>query len=394
MSASPFVPRSEFAQAGLAGRLRPHVERVGQAAATGGVPPRILAERWRRHVPAEQGTKTREVHPASVAPAPLPLNVARRASLPDEAGWWGFSMRDVPERPAGPTRLLELRQARVITAERPDDSRDFAPAILDAAGQSRDLREIRFRSFHAQGVRQKPELVLDRAVWVAERVFDNYSHWFSAHLPKLALLRDMGEIDDLVLPVPRPAWIDESLERIGIDPRRITGLPRNSSLVAERLIVPETDRFRPELLQAGRDAIGEVPADPPCGRVFISRRSARGRRLVDEDRLLSLLKRHGFEIVEMERLDLGAQIALMTRAKVVLAPHGAGLTNMLFCQPGTRIIEIADPAYPNPNFYAMAAALDHDYVWLAGRGIGEGHPLDRDLAIDEDSVRDALEAIS
>ena len=38
-----------------------------------------------------------------------------------------------------------------------------------------------------------------RATWITERVYDNHSHWLTAHLPKLLMLRARGELGDVVL---------------------------------------------------------------------------------------------------------------------------------------------------------------------------------------------------
>lgn len=35
----------------------------------------------------------------------------------------------------------------------------------------------------------------------------------------------------------------------------------------------------------------------------------------------------------------------MANAECVIAAHGAGLTNLLFCQPGTRVLEIFTPKW-------------------------------------------------
>ena len=389
-----YVPRAQAEAVGLRARARRRLgwwaDGAGQALASRGVSARALGGRWRRRVPASERAAAEEIHAAAVCEAPLPRGVERREDLPDEAGWFGFSFRDVPARRAGPTRLLRIEGARVVSAR--DGGGDYAPAILDAQGASLELREVRHRPFHAAAARRPPDLRLPRAVWIAERVYHNHAHWLSAHLPKLALLRERGELADLVLPAERSAATDASLRRLGIEPADHPQLPTGSVLAADELVVLETDRFRPELLRLARETVTDGGGAPGGRRVFVSRRSARGRRLVDEAALVAALE--GFEPVEMERMDLDAQIALMAGAEAVVAPHGAGLANILFCRPGTRVLEIADPAYPNPNFYAMAAGLGLDYGLLHGRGVGGGHPLDQDLAVDADALRAAVEAMA
>src|SRR5690606_1281491 len=60
----------------------------------------------------------------------------------------------------------------------------------------------------------------------------------------------------------------------------------------------------------------------------------------------------------------------------------AGLTNMLLCPAGARIVEMADLSFPNPNFYAMASALGHRYWIIEAEAVGAGHPLRRDMRVD------------
>ena len=367
--------------------------RWGQRLADAGVPPALLAGRHVRHRPATEAGAVETVHPARTHPAPLPLGVVDADALSDDAGWWGFSMRDVPRRRVDPVAVVTLRDARVLAGRTRDAARDYAPAIVDGAGTSLDLRELRYRPFHAPLARRAPDLTADRAVWIAERVFDNHSHWLSAHLPKLVLLRDRGLLDPatLVLPERRPALVDDGLRALGLDPTACRVLPDDAVLGARSLTVVASDRFHPDLLRAARAAL--VPAAAaPTGGVLVSRRAARGRRLLEEEAMGPMLARHGIAPVAMERLDFAAQAALMAGATALVAPHGAGLTNMLFCRAGMPVVEIADPDYPNPNFYAMAAALDLRYALVPARGVGGGHPLHRDLSVDPVAVEAALEA--
>jgi capsular polysaccharide biosynthesis protein len=141
-----------------------------------------------------------------------------------------------------------------------------------------------------------------------------------------------------------------------------------------------------------RDALAPSTSVDADARVFISRAGSKGRQLVGEDKLLPILARYGFEIVQMEELSWSEQLALMQRTKVLVGPHGAGLTNMMFCPPGATIIEIADPLYPNPNFYALACAMAHAYGLVPARSVGEnGHRLYRDLELDPSLLETTLE---
>jgi Glycosyltransferase 61 len=62
-------------------------------------------------------------------------------------------------------------------------------------------------------------------------------------------------------------------------------------------------------------------------------------RLLPENSVNFFLKK-GYTEFYLEQLSLGAQIALFNNAKKIVAVHGAGLTNMIFCKPNTTIFEL------------------------------------------------------
>jgi capsular polysaccharide biosynthesis protein len=106
-----------------------------------------------------------------------------------------------------------------------------------------------------------------------------------------------------------------------------------------------------------------------------------------------MLEQAGFERVEMEQLSFAAQAALMAETAVLLAPHGAGLTNMIFAPAGAQVLEIADPAYPNPNFFALAGAMGHAYWMLPAEAVGEGSALTKDLRLAPELLGAALHSL-
>jgi hypothetical protein len=380
--------------------LRRALSGAARAAVTAGLPPALAGWRHvRRAHPADrlraagQGGRIETVHPERVAENPLPRGVSDPGDLNPDPVWFGFAFRDVPRRRMRPTRLLPVGPARAIGYGGPGRAEEYHPAVLAPDGTSLELDQIVFRHPHAALLRARPRPQrLPRAVWILERVWHNHSHWLTAHLPKVLLARDRGLLPDLVLPDRLPGAVEASLRGLGVDPDAQPRLDLSRPLETDDLVLIETDRFRPELLRPVRAALTPQDAAPPHRRVFISREGARARRLRGEAALRPALEARGFEFVRMEDLDFPAQIRLMAETAVLAAPHGAGLTNMLFCREGAQVLEIADPAYPNPNFYALACAMGLGYGSVPARSVGEGHILFRDLEADPEAVLAAVDA--
>ena len=90
-------------------------------------------------------------------------------------------------------------------------------------------------------------------------------------------------------------------------------------------------------------------------RLYMRRRG--GRRVSNADEIEAIVLRHGFTIHEMEGMSPEAQIDLFKEADFVVAPHGAGLTNLLFCAPGTRVMEISPESAYQSCFAEMSDKL-------------------------------------
>ena len=390
---------------GLLRRVRKARNKIPQLTVSRlGVPPALVGyryvnvesvgtyvERVRQEEP-NSAVSYRTVHPAAVKTNPLPRNVMIRDLLPNRVGWWGYSFRDVPERFSDETFLATVPDTRVLHYI--DAADEFYVALVNRDGRSMPLREIRMHPPHARLLRSSARTErIERATWFLERVYHNYSHWFTAHVPKLVLLKAEGRLDNLILPHKTNSVIETTLRLLGIDRRDYRTLIPDRVLHVDELTVLGTDRFRSELLRSVRDAVAVSPSKPPHRRIFISRAKAPRRRLVNEGDIWPLLERAGFERVIMEDLPFEAQLELMAETAILFAPHGAGLTNMMFCAPGTHVVEIADLTFPNPNFYAVASAMGHHYWLLSGTPIGNQHPLERDMAADPQEVKQLLKEL-
>ena len=72
------------------------------------------------------------------------------------------------------------------------------------------------------------------------------------------------------------------------------------------------------------------------------------------------------------------QILLFQRAEFVISPHGAGLANLLFCEAGTRVIELTPSVEMRPFFWLISEKLSlvHGVLFCPvaeGRGFQGAH---------------------
>jgi capsular polysaccharide biosynthesis protein len=102
-------------------------------------------------------------------------------------------------------------------------------------------------------------------------------------------------------------------------------------------------------------------------RIYVSRGNVGRRRVTNEqDVLTTLSKKYGFMPVSMDQLSVKEQAILFYQAESIIAPHGAALTNLLFIQPHTKVIEMVPHGYVNNCFHIISSHLDANYYCLFG----------------------------
>ncbi|MCX2562002.1 glycosyltransferase family 61 protein [Acetobacter farinalis] len=115
----------------------------------------------------------------------------------------------------------------------------------------------------------------------------------------------------------------------------------------------------------------QVPHRPDLpSRFYITREGGHDSRISPEEQaqIETVLARRGFEKVFLERMDLETQIALFRQADCIVAPHGAGLANMVFARPGTRLLELNRLLDGQPHlrncFYVITLQRRQPYMVL------------------------------
>lgn len=207
-------------------------------------------------------------------------------------------------------------------------------------------------------------------------VSQNYYHWMFDVLIRVVLLRRSGmKIDRYVISRRKhQRFQDETLAAMGIPPDKVIDCTEGTHIRAKMLVVPSMAGYMGNpprwLCRAFRQLMVEGPAPAAAGydRIFISREDVNYRRVEHEDDLLDVLEGYGFRKVVLDRMSVLEQAALFSSAQVIVSPHGAGLANLVFCRPGTKLLELFAPEYVNACYWSLCEKAGIDYFYLVGNG--------------------------
>ena len=238
--------------------------------------------------------------------------------------------------------------------------------------------------------------IAGRTAVIATTLGIGYSHWLLEELPRLLVLKEVEGCDAIIAHGAKP-FARAAIAKGGF-PVRIIEAKRNAHFACEELVVPSVGRMTPATVRALEEFGRSISvAAPSFGeKIYISRAGARRRRITNEESLGRSLENNGFTCVHLEALTWAEQIAAFRSARVIVAPHGAGLANLVFCQPGTRVIELFNRSYVNGCYWQLAALKRLDYRPLVSPGDDPlGQLLNanrRDIEADLVSVMRALGA--
>ncbi len=215
-----------------------------------------------------------------------------------------------------------------------------------------------------------------------------YGHWMLDTLPRLALLERSGIAWDKLVAPQATRFHRDTLRLLGIDESRIID-KRDLHLEASRLVVPTLPGLPGNPPRWACDFLRSrfLPLAPQNTRsdrkIYISRAKAKTRHVLNEPEVMQALEPRGFEPVLLEDLPFLEQVRLLNEASVVVSPHSTGLTNLVFCRPGTLVIEIFSPRYVTTCWFSLADRLGLDYGYVLGLGKrGGGHRVHEDIMVD------------
>ena len=209
-----------------------------------------------------------------------------------------------------------------------------------------------------------------------------YSHWMFDLLPKIEVLRRAGwsdrDIDHYVVNTTNGGFSAETLSRLGIAPDKVVHAS-GCVVSGDMLLVPSRVRRRFRTPDWAREFVASLflPRDQGDSRsrtgerIYISRAAARRRRILNEAEVRLLLDNRGFRTIFAENMKIAELAPIVRRSALIVAPHGAGITNVAFGPPGIRVLELFGAHIAVEGWLMTAAVGGRHYLLAGGNGSGE-----------------------
>ena len=264
--------------------------------------------------------------------------------------------------------------------------------ITHCCNPSMDLnRTLPFKECHTLKSSGKLEYCNEIFVLTQQHAMGNYYHMLIEQLPRvlpfLDFLRDRSEICLHVARRPGSDLPDVILESFGLTNRVISGhstarvvyIPHGGgchqvNLVNTQLLAQVSDDFlRRELNMKDFTQLKPVA-------ILLKRKR---RFLINHDSIWNAMQKfctnHSVECIVYDDTDIPSYVdtqLLFKRAILVVGGHGAGLSNIAFCQPGTIVVEVQCDTVARPCFRNLAGKIGLRFVSLMSQLSTSGRVLD------------------
>lgn len=237
--------------------------------------------------------------------------------------------------------------------------------------------------------------------------FDNFGHWLWNHLARLALVASLPGLGGVPLVVGENITANqlESLVLMGYGESSLIRLRKGRLARFNRLWAPMMPfcaynswvYLAPGVVAFLRQKLGIGESPAPAARrrrLYLTRQSARWRRVLNERAVLDFLAGWGFECIDPATLSIRQQIEVAAGAEVVMGAFGAGMNLLLFAPGDAAIIELKTQAGVMDMNPVLTRQTGQRYLAVQATPISAPNiaALDYDMTVTPEQLQEALEA--
>ena len=202
----------------------------------------------------------------------------------------------------------------------------------------------------------------------------NYWHFIFDIMPKIMIMEKLGYKGKYL--VNASGSPKEVLELLGFPEERIMFCGSNEVLHVKKLIMFDEsygieldgkwlDDTRKFIVERIEEKYGTLIDENSPKKIYVSRIGT--RRIINENQIIDYLKPLGFTIIVPEKFSLLEQIKLFANVDIVVTPHGANATNVLYSKKGTTFVECFGHSWVNPCMVNTVDLLKLDYHMICER---------------------------
>lgn len=239
----------------------------------------------------------------------------------------------------------------------------------------------------------------------------NYFHWLIECLPRLSLISGLHENIPLIVDKGISKQALEALSLMA-DTRPIVMLKKNDLLAVKKLYYPSqlsvihdnygVPDFSKDIVYSAiainfvRDEVLKklsIPDKVGFRRIYIARKSSY-RHLLNQEEVIDVVVRYGFEVIYPEMLTFAQQVHVFSQASIIIGQSGAGMANFIFAPRGCEILMmVSDRVENNLNLFGgVAMAIGVNLRYLIGSAVGDSrHSIHNDFTVNVDVIKNCLD---
>ncbi len=131
--------------------------------------------------------------------------------------------------------------------------------------------------------------------------------------------------------------------------------------------------------------VTNIDPDEYPSRIYVTRQSATVRRIKNQEEVLTVLDKFDIQPYALETLSVREQVRLFANAELVVSPHGAGLTNLVYSSSPTVLELFGDKE--KTTFYRLSKLMGFEY-----HAMFCGHDR-KDLVVDSERLEHRIRSV-
>lgn len=304
------------------------------------------------------------------------VDINQRVSLFD-GGYPAFAKSSIVKKLSDDSVAFHYLTSKVVFKHIYVEPRFFTlikfPAKIISESEFYEWQRVSIRSYLNALLYRKHVTRIDEAVLLDSFIGLNYFHFYNDVLPVIRLIYENNLEDRLILIGEKlfaVKWFQFYLRHDLIKRLRWKIVSQEEYVSVKKLHFFRAKPYAVENFDFARKLNESLLRYTGGGRklkVFVLRSSNESRHVNNFHEFSELLFKRGFIAVDLALLSVDEQIVIFRDAEIVIGPHGAGLTNLIFSDHShVKFLELFPNDFISAHYYWLSSVLGIRYAALSG----------------------------